>query len=66
MRFREWFENQFGERPSRKPQWELMAEFEDLQAKANMHQALLDSCIEWDKKATAAQYAWNIKEEDKN
>ena len=54
----EWFEAQFGKRPSNKPLLELEGILEDRLMAADAAKELYDRCERWEAKLEATQYVW--------
>lgn len=59
--FTEWFEAQFGKRPSGRPCPELVEELESLEAEVKYKRRILQAVEQWEEHERAALYAWNAR-----
>lgn len=56
--FKAWFVKQHGKRPSKKPTFELQADYRQAQDLQNKCLLLLEKCYTYDAMQTSALYAW--------
>jgi len=66
MKFEEWFKEEFGEWPSRKPLWELAQDYMDAERVYLKLKSLYDAKVKMEERFRVARYAWNVKDEDKD
>ncbi len=62
MKFETWFVQQHGKRPSKKPSFELRAEFSKLEVKLWEARKLVLDCERWDAQYQSARDTWNISD----
>ena len=65
MQFNEWYEAQFGKRPSKETLGDLHTKWQATQADANHLKEILRRVGEWERRRTACLYAWSIADKDK-